>query len=215
MYAMRTWVLGVVMGLAMSVDAAEALNFDKDKEGALPEGFKGGATKAKEDSGVWKIVADAKASSAPNVLALTEIKDASGYNLCWNEKLSFKDGTIEAKVRGDKGEIDQGGGLVWRTKDSNNYYVARYNPLEGNFRLYYVKAGERKQLATTKTKLTVPSNQWFTIKIVHDGDKIEAHLNGEKLLEATDASLPDAGGVGFWTKADAATSFDDLVVTAK
>jgi hypothetical protein len=30
------------------------------------------------------------------------------------------------------GKEDQGGGLVWRAMDSNNYYVARYNPLEDN-----------------------------------------------------------------------------------
>ena len=53
---------------------------------------------------------------------------------------------------------------------------------------------------------------WFTIRIVHREEKIEGWLDGKKLLEAIDRTFPDAGGIGFWTKADAASSFDDLVV---
>jgi len=37
-------------------------------------------------------------------------------------------------------------------------------------------------------------------------------LNGKKYLEAKDETFKEAGGVGFWTKADAASSFDDLRV---
>ncbi|MCH7557239.1 MAG: hypothetical protein IIB56_07250 [Planctomycetes bacterium] len=47
---------------------------------------------------------------------------------------------------------------------------------------------------------------------LHRDDKIEGWLNGKKLLEATDMTFIEAGGVGVWTKADAATSFDDLTV---
>ena len=41
-----------------------------------------------------------------------------------------------------KGKLDQGGGLVWRYKDANNYYIARMNPLEDNFRVYKEVAGK-------------------------------------------------------------------------
>ncbi len=39
---------------------------------------------------------------------------------------------------------------------------------------------------------------------LHRDDKIEGWLNGKKLLEATDMTFIEAGGVGVWTKADAA-----------
>ncbi len=52
----------------------------------------------------------------------------------------------------------------------------------------------------------------WAIRIVHNGSQIEGWLNGERLLEVTDATLTQAGGVGLWTKADAATSFDDFSV---
>lgn len=48
--------------------------------------------------------------------------------------------------------IDQGGGVVWRARDSKNYYIARYNPLENNFRVYKVEAGRRVQLGTSDIK---------------------------------------------------------------
>jgi hypothetical protein len=51
------------------------------------------------------------------------------------------------------------------------------------------------------------------LKVVQQGERIEAYLNGKQYLEASDDIFLKAGGVGFWSKADAASSFDDLVVT--
>ena len=44
------------------------------------------------------------------------------------------------------------------------------------------------------------------------GDRITCYLDGKKFLEATDDAFKDTGMIGLWTKADAATRFDDLVV---
>jgi hypothetical protein len=63
-----------------------------------------------------------------------------------------------------------------------------------------------------KGGLNIRTGEWFTLEIVHRGDKIEGWLNGGKLLEATDRTFLGAGGIGFWTKADAATSFAGLQV---
>jgi hypothetical protein len=38
------------------------------------------------------------------------------------------------------------------------------------------------------------------------------HWNGQKVIDARDASFADAGKVGLWTKADSVTAFDDLTV---
>ena len=115
------------------------------------------------------------------------------------------------KFRANSGKDDQGGGLIWHVKDNNNYMVARMNPLEDNFRLYYVKDGARKQLATATVK--VAAGTWHTMRIEQEGDTIRCFLDGVKHLETKDAHIQGDGGVGVWTKADAASSFDDLVVT--
>lgn len=209
-------MLTLVMGLLFFSGAASAssdpirVNFDDAKVGELPEGWKIDATHPGKRLAEWKVTSDASAPTKPNVLTLTKPSDST-FNLCWANGVRFKDGTIEAKVRANTGEEDQGGGLIWRVRDGNNYYIARCNPLERNFRLYYVKDGRRHQLDNAKTD--VKTGEWFVLKIAQKGDAITAWLNGLELLHAKDRTFSEEGGVGFWTKADAATSFDDLVIS--
>lgn len=106
-------------------------------------------------------------------------------------------------LRADGGRRDQGGGLIWRAVDANNYYVARYNPKEGNFRIYRLEDGVRFELASAD-ELTVATGEWFTLRIVHTGDVIEGYLNDRKLLDARDRRFGAAGAIGLWTKSDAA-----------
>ncbi|HKB01442.1 MAG TPA: family 16 glycoside hydrolase [Gemmataceae bacterium] len=119
---------------------------------------------------------------------------------------------MSVAVRAVGGKIDQGGGVVWRYADANNYYVCRYNPLEENFRVYSVKGGKRTQLAT-KENVELSEGKWFTVSVKHAGDRIECSLNGEKVLDVTDKTFPDAGKVGVWCKADAASHFDRVRFT--
>ena len=44
------------------------------------------------------------------------------------------------------GSEDRAGGLVWRAKDANNYYVVRANALEDNVVLYKTVNGVRSSL---------------------------------------------------------------------
>jgi hypothetical protein len=195
--------------------SARSWNFDGEP---VDQPLQGGgwrieATKREHPDATWKVLADSTAPSPPNVLALTEIthKSESAFNICWNDQAKFKDGTIEVSFKANGGEADQGGGPIWRVKDKNNYYICRANPLERNFRVYYVKDGNRKQLASANVE--VAREKWHTIKVHHVGDHIECWFNGQNLLHTHDSTLSEAGGVGVWTKADAATSFDDLKVT--
>lgn len=188
---------------------AQPLSFDND--GRLPAGWKADATGGRPAE--WQVVRDANAVSAPNVLAITRINDSArgNFNLFWSSDAKFLNGNIEVSIRANSGDIDQGGGLIWRARDANNYYIARYNPLERNLRLYYVKDGARKML-TDAPGLSIGSGEWFTLKIAHHGERIQAWLNGKKLIETTDATFTANGGIGVWAKADAASSFDNLTV---
>lgn len=201
---------------AATSPAVFRLSFDELTPGGIPPGWTIAAIRPGGSLAEWQVRADPKAPSAPHVLAITKIHNDSGdvFNLCWTSAVKFRDGAIEASLRADSGKEDQGGGLIWRAQDADNYYVARYNPLEDNFRLYSVRDGRRKQLASADIS-GVKSGQWFRLKIVQQGEKIEAYLDGQKYLEVMDKTFPDAGGIGFWSKADAASSFDDLAVTAR
>lgn len=189
--------------------------FDEEKVGPPVGEWKVEGTRQSGPIATWAVVADPSAPSAPNVLALTASEHGSDstYNLCWSSTLRFQDGRVTIKFKPVGGVDDQGGGVMWRVKDKDNYYVARANPAEENFRVYVVKDGVRKQLASAKTPLS--AGQWHTMSIGHDGDRIECFLDGLKHLAVNDATLPGEGGVGFWTKADATTAFDDLWVEPK
>ncbi len=127
-------------------------------------------------------MADLHNGQETKVLGMTRANDDFGgtFNLCFTDSIQFKDGEIEVSFKALKGVVDQGGGPIWRVKDANNYYIARANPLENNFRLYYVKGSSRKTLDSAK--VNVLAERWHVIKIVHTGEKIEGYLNGEKLL---------------------------------
>ena len=99
---------------------------------------------------------------------------------------------------------------MWRVQDSDNYYVARFNPLEDNFRLYIVENGVREELASADVHLT---KGWHEMWNVQKNEVFEGYLDGKKLLENKNSKLNKSGGAGLWTKADAATSFDDFSVT--
>lgn len=200
--------------IASAANAAEfQAGFEDAPGGAPPPGWRiettnpaGGAAAA------WAVESRSDAHGGQNVLTLTTPPERIGgatYNLIWTDAAQFGDVDIEVAVRANSGNQDQGGGPAWRVQDSGNYYVARYNQLERNFRIYFVAAGNRFQIASAEDRL-VGSGEWFTVRIVHRGDVIEGYLNGTKLLEVRDTVLPNPGGIGLWTKADAATSFDDL-----
>lgn len=187
--------------------------FEDAASGSVPAGWKIEATNPSGQGAQWSVQQDQSAPSGRRVLALTNTRGATGstFNLAWTDEEVLQDGTIEVKVKAGTGREDQGGGPVWRVQDKDNYYVARWNPLEDNFRVYYVKNGNRDRIASANVQLS--PEEWQTITIRHDGQRIEASMNGERLIEVTDDTFSEAGGVGVWTKADAATSFDDLSVS--
>ncbi len=187
-------------------------SFDDISVGKLPAGWKAEATNQKGPLATWEIVKDTTAPSGDHVLAMTSPNHTFGgtFNICWTDTVSFLDGEIEVRFKAVKGEEDQGGGVIWRAQDKENYYIARFNPLEDNFRIYYVRDGARKTLASTK--IALPANKWHTLKIIQHGKQFEGYLNGKKLLEGTDDLFTKPGGVGLWTKADAVTSFDNYKV---
>ena len=188
------------------------IDFENTDVGQIPAGWKIENTNPKGELPTWKVIEDQFAASGKKVLALTDTKKSSGnsYNLCWTGNTSFTDGEVEVELKAVKGKEDQGGGVIWRALDKNNYYIARFNPLEDNFRIYYVKDGKRKQIKSADAKF--PPGKWVKLKVVQRGNTFECYLNNKKLIEGTDDTFTKPGGVGLWTKADAATSFDNFTV---
>lgn len=173
-------------------------DFEGEAAGRIAPGFTG-------EAGDWKVVALDKGR------ALAQLAKSPGptFNVALAEDPSAKDVVLSVRMKAVAGEIDQGGGLVWRAKDAKNYYVARYNPLEENYRLYTVVDGERTLLKSIDIKRT---EGWHSLVVMMRGDQIECFYDGQTVLEVKDTTFPGPGKVGLWTKADAQTHFDNLTV---
>jgi hypothetical protein len=185
--------------------------FDQPAEDAVG-GWRFEETNSQGTPATWQVTARADAPSPPNVMKLVRTDNDDGtFNLAIAERTSYGDLDLSVAVMADQGKEDQGGGPVWRCQDRDNYYICRLNPLERNFRLYRVLQTRRKQLESANVDLT--SGRWYTVRITMVGRHITCYLDGRKLLEADDDTFGKAGMVGLWTKADAVTAFDDLVVT--
>ena len=154
--------------------------------------------------GTWKI----NQEKDNKVLSMTK-RSKGGFNLCYTKEVDFLDGSASVKFRANTGRIDQGGGLMWRVQYDENYYVARFNPLEDNFRFYIVQDGIRREIASANVTL---KKGWHTMRIAQKDDAFTGYIDGKKHLEHRDNRLQKSGGVGVWTKADAGSSFDDLSI---
>ena len=186
-------------------------NFESIETDHLPKTWESAATNAETTTAVWKVIEVKDPSRGKKVLSLTAFTEGYGgsFNLCYSDRISFKDGEISVWFKSNSGKIDQGGGIMWRVQDKDTYYVTRFNPLEDNFRFYSVIKGDRKQLCSADVHL---KKGWHFMKIVQKDNYVEGFIDGKKLLSCYDDAIKKSGGVGVWTKADAATSFDDFTV---
>src|SRR5258706_1084397 len=193
----------IAMTLLTGPAMAETLNFDNDKTGTVAPGWRAGVTG--RGSPKWSVEADATAPSKPNVLK----QSGSGtFPWCVKQDASLADGYAEVKFKSISGREDQAGGLVWRWKDGDNYYVARANALENNVSLYYTQDGRRITLKYVDAP--VPRNTWHTLRVEFSGKKIRVIFDGKSYIELDYDHIAGAGLVGVWTKADSVTLFDDF-----
>ena len=181
-------------------------DFDSSAVGALPDGWKSGVTG--NGTPRWTVERDATAPSAPNVLRQS---GRGTFPWCVKEA-SLADGFVEVKMKPVAGREDQAGGVVWRWKDGDNYYVARANALENNVSLYYTERGSRKTIRYVDAP--VAGGAWHTLRVEFAGTRIKVVLDGVARIELDDAHIAGAGAVGVWTKADSVTLFDDFAYGA-
>jgi hypothetical protein len=193
----------IVAGTLRAVAVADSVNFD----GAPPDQPPAGWTATKTGSGTakWTIEKDDTAPSKPNVLMQS---GTATYPVCFKDDTNLKDGFVEVKFKSISGKEDQAGGVIWRLKDANNYYVVRANALEDNVTIYDTVNGRRTE--RKRANLKVAPNQWHTLRVDFQSSHFTVTFDGKKALEWDDTTFKDAGKVGVWTKADSVTAFDDF-----
>ena len=200
---MKTACIAVATVFAATAANAETVGFDADKPGALPSGWQQGVTG--KGNPQWSVRPDESAPSKPNVLQ----QSGSGtFPWCVMPKAAVENGFVEVRFKALSGRQDQAGGVVWRWKDGDNYYVARANALENNISLYYTEKGRR--ITIQYVDAPVAKNTWHTLRVEFSGRRIKVALNGKAYIDLEDSHIAGAGAVGLWTKADSVTAFDDF-----
>jgi hypothetical protein len=182
---------------------AQTIGFDQDPTGAPPAGWTCGVTG--RGSPKWAVETDPIAPSKPNVLKQS---GKGTYPWCAKKDVAITDGFVEVKFKPMQGSEDRAGGLMWRFKDGDNYYVARANALENNVSLYHTTRGSRQTIKYVDAP--VQANEWHSLRVEFAGKHIKVSLDGKQYIELDDDHIAGPGAVGVWTKADSVTAFDDF-----
>ncbi len=155
----------------------------------------------------WQVI-NGQWSFEKGILKQSGTKEA--YPEILYKNLAIADVKVAVSFTPISGNIDASGGIIFRAKDEDNYYIVRANALEDNFRLYTFIDGRRHLLKSATVK--PPSfAKAHSIRIIAVGNHIQAYLNDKLKIDITDDTFKK-GITGLWTKEDSVTTFDDFRV---
>lgn len=194
---------------------AFSFDFEKYQEEKIPLGWRQIASG--NGTSKWMVHKD----QGNNVIAQMHNENPGNhFNILINREIEVKNLELSVKIRGIAGQKDQGGGLIWRYSNPQNYYVVRANPLENNIVLYKVENGIRTNLPPEGKELsygmdvTTIGNGWHTLKVTVNNNLFTIFWDNNKLFSVHNDTFEDAGKVGLWTKADAVSYFDDFTINS-
>ena len=198
---MKPSIIGAAAAAFAATAVAQTLDFSADPVGAPPAGWTCGVTG--RGSPKWAVTADPEGKG--NLL----MQSGSGtFPWCVRSGTAVADGSVETTFKPISGREDRAGGVVWRWKDGDKYYVARANALEDNVSLYYTERGSRKTLKYADAP--VAPGVWHKLRVDFAGTRITVSLDGKRYIEMDDAHIAGSGAVGVWTKADSVTAFKEF-----
>jgi len=157
---------------------------------------------------------DQTARTQPYVLAqVSHDSNRDRSPLAVLDSSSLRDGEVSVRLKFVSGK-DKSGGVVWRYRDENNYYVARADAIAGAIVVDKVEKGRRIPLLAG-VKHNVPSDSWMILKVWTRGDRFQIYLDHRRMIEGQDRTFLAPGKVGLWTVADAVAYFDDFRVLSR
>lgn len=161
--------------------------------------------------GDWGVHPDGDATSLPGVYRQDSRFGPLDVPRVLVRGLAFGDVDATVRCRADAGATAEGCGLVFDARDSDRYFVARADALEGAVRLLHVTSDGEREIARVKALVT--PHGWHTLAVHARGEQILVEWDGQRVIAAVDWAR-EGGRIGLATVADAVTSFDDLEVTA-
>ena len=205
--------LSILVSLGLLASSGKVVNFDSGQVGRAPAGWTF-EERTRGDTPRWEILKDKTAPTQPYVLA--QVSNAAG-GLCplaiYND-LKLRDGDLSVRIKAVSGREDQAGGVVFRYRDANNYYLARENAVAHNVAIFKVENGRTWQI-TPAVPHDISPHTWNILKVSVRGNRFQVYMNHRRILQAWDQTFNGWGRVGLWTLADSVTYFDDFRVYPK
>jgi hypothetical protein len=211
--------LGLLVFFGLIASGGKVITFDSSQSGKAPPGWTFAMTN-QGGSPQWEIRKDQTAPASHYVLAQVS-HDPGGEcsPLAILNTMSLRDGDVSVRIKPVAGREERTGGLVWRYRDENNYYLARANALRKDVEIYKVEKGRLLPISLNgprrleaSVRHEIPSNAWSILKVSFRGDRFQVYFDHRLVLQAQDRTFAEPGKVGLWTKADSVTYFDDFRV---
>jgi hypothetical protein len=206
--------IGILISFGLLASPGRVITFDTYALGKKPPGWtfstldRGGPAR-------WEVVKDLTAPTQPNVLAQTSseaVRDR--FPMAILEGLALRDGDVSVRIKPVAGSEDQGGGLVWRYRDENNYYLVRANAINKSVAVFKVQDGRRSVLRSG-SRHELPSNRWSLLKVSARGRRFQIYVDHRRIMEGEDSTFTGSGKVGLLTLTDSVMYFDDFRVYPK
>jgi hypothetical protein len=202
------------------------IDFHQYHYGAVPEEFDYDATGSNgpvlsAGRPFWRVYLDRFAPSPELALIqAASLAEPDHFPMAILRDVHAKDVTLSVYLKPMGGTLDQAQGLIWRVQDKDNYFAVLANALDSQLHLLKMVDGQPQEIASAPIQISVQFEQdapsptwgWFTLKVETEASRISVWFDGEKEIEASDATFMHAGGVGLITHADSITLFDDLSV---
>lgn len=228
---MRLILTGVVL-LTAACSGNDATDFASDTVGAEPSSFvvlagnwavreEGGERMLRVDGTSWTTgtppagLNEKAAALFPATAAQFARRVTAGLQFPYVVSRSvdtFADGEIQVDFRLIGGASDQFASILFGLNADADHHAFRYNTKDGDTALWKVVNGQRERIHHGGVHITVPLNEWRTLKMRVRGAEITGWVNDTQALQFT-LPAPVTGKVGLWSKADSVTDYRNYRVT--
>lgn len=193
-------------GVTSLAAARVSFTFDELGIGAPPDGFFfAGARQAA--AGTWEV------RGAGTQRHLIHIADPSvtmrGISVAGVSAPAPADLKATARIR--LVDSDRAGGLIWRYKDSADFYFLSVFLRVREIALIRVTGGNRVTLDRVMN-VDLDPEAWHTLSVMHVGNQIVGQVNGIPVVRGRDNTLAEGGRAGVWSAGNSTTWFDDIVI---
>ena len=203
-----------VVALGVLSSTGKVINFDTGPLGKTPPEWTVSMTNHGRPP-QWEIRKDGSAPTQPYVLAqLAADPIGDRFPMAILTGVNLLDGDVSVRIKPVSGHDVQAGGLVWRYRDENNYYLARASALDDNVAVFKVENGRRTAILPG-VKHEIPTNAWSIMRVSVRGNRFQVFMDHRRVLQGYDNTFMGAGGVGLWTVGDSVTYFDDFRVSPR